>query len=70
MKTDMENTYNENNIDQIGLDWDEYEEMMAEYNHEQLINDELKYEDDYVQRAIRNWQPEDTDVNDVDYWLD
>ena len=69
MKTDYDNTYNEDNIDQIGLDWDEYEEMMAEYHNEQLADDCLKYEDDYVQRSIRNWQPEDVDVNEVNYWL-
>ncbi len=69
MKTCEENTYNERTIEQIGLDWDEYEEMMAEYHREELDVDCIAYTDDCVQRAIRNWDIRDVDVNDINHWL-
>lgn len=67
MKTDMENTYNEDNVHQLGLDWDEYEEMMAEANEQDHYT--MEYGEDYVQRCIRNWDPQDTDVNSIAHWI-
>lgn len=70
MKIDAENTYNPDNVHQLGLDWDEYEEAMAEYNEQQVSDNDLRYEDDYVQRTIMQWNPEAPNVNHVDHWMD
>lgn len=53
----LENTYNEDCVGQLYLDWDEYEEIMR--GHDQhIVEDAIKYEDHEVQKVIREWNPD------------
>lgn len=74
MKTDHENTYTEENIELLGVDWDSYEEMMYEENLALLEDDRVTYDDPHVQEEIRSWRPVDStpeeDVNTVEHWME
>ncbi len=69
--TQIENTYNQYTVGQLGMDWDEYQQMMSGHNQRDLENDRFEYDDPEIQRTLRNWEPEEpqeTEVNTTEYW--